>query len=46
MTLFDLSDPTGHVGCGGSNWDDGPQCKTDGDSKEQYDVLKHPDRFS
>ena len=22
-----LVDPSGHVGCGGKNWDDGPQCK-------------------
>jgi hypothetical protein len=39
------NDPTGHVSCGGSNWDDGPQCKKDGDSKEQYDVVKHPEHF-
>jgi hypothetical protein len=40
------SDPTGHVSCSGSNWDDGPQCKEKDDSKDQYDIDKHPRNFA
>jgi RHS repeat-associated protein len=40
------NDPTGHVSCVGSNWDDGPQCQKKKDSADQYSIDKHPEHFT
>ena len=42
------NDPSGHQGCVGKNWDDGPQCVTNGNSSWHYkpDVKRQDKLFS